>query len=467
MKLEGRVAIVTGAAQGIGRAIAEKLQGGGRADRRRRPQRRRRAQAAAQALDGLAIQADISSEADADRIAAETLERYGRIDVLVNAAAIVPFIPWDEVDFAYWRQDHLRQPRRRLPRLARGRGADARGRLRAHRPHRLQRVLRRHPEHGPLPGRQGRRRRPDAGARDRARQVRHHRERGRARHHPHRGRARDAAQGRLRLRADAAGDPAPRAAGRHRAGRRRSWPPRSRAGSPARCSSSTPATSATDGARRHPRRERSSPSPTSSARSRSTATGSASTVEARYDDPPYATLVARRGAALAGRAGPPGRGPPRRRDGRRRPTARRLAAILVLEVADCLAAHRELRAAGVPLPRRALLAAVGWAPLLRRRPRRQPRRTGGAGMRAVATGRTSSGSRSRTVADPVLEHDTDAIVRVTHTAICGADLLPYHGYTPGLRARHDPRPRVRRRRRGRGRRARRAARPGCASSTRA
>jgi alcohol dehydrogenase len=34
--------------------------------------------------------------------------------------------------------------------------------------------------------------------------------------------------------------------------------------------------------------------------------------------------------------------------------------------------------------------------------------------------------------DPVLALDTDAIVRVTHTAICGADLLPYHGYTPGF-----------------------------------
>ncbi len=38
----------------------------------------------------------------------------------------------------------------------------------------------------------------------------------------------------------------------------------------------------------------------------------------------------------------------------------------------------------------------------------------------------------RDVADPRLESDTDAIVRVTHTAICGADLLPYHGYTPGF-----------------------------------
>ena len=37
-----------------------------------------------------------------------------------------------------------------------------------------------------------------------------------------------------------------------------------------------------------------------------------------------------------------------------------------------------------------------------------------------------------TTPDPVLRDDRDAIVRVTHTAICGADLLPYHGYTPGF-----------------------------------
>jgi alcohol dehydrogenase len=37
-----------------------------------------------------------------------------------------------------------------------------------------------------------------------------------------------------------------------------------------------------------------------------------------------------------------------------------------------------------------------------------------------------------TVPDPVLQDGTDAIVEVTHTAICGADLLPYHGYTPGF-----------------------------------
>jgi len=36
------------------------------------------------------------------------------------------------------------------------------------------------------------------------------------------------------------------------------------------------------------------------------------------------------------------------------------------------------------------------------------------------------------VSEPKLRADTDAIVHVTHTAICGADLLPYHGRTPGF-----------------------------------
>ena len=71
-------------------------------------------------------------------------------------------------------------------------------------------------------------------------------------------------------------------------------------------------------------------------------------LEASYEDPPYATLV-RAGArlSLAEQGHPAEDRPgvsmvaPRDRSA--------LAAILVLEVADCLGAHRELRAAGVPL----------------------------------------------------------------------------------------------------------------------
>ena len=104
MKLEGRVAIVTGAAQGIGRAIAEKLHEEGASVVVADLNGEGAASAAARALDGLAVEADVSSEADTARVAAEALARYGKIDVLVNAAAIVPFIPWDDVDFAYWRK---------------------------------------------------------------------------------------------------------------------------------------------------------------------------------------------------------------------------------------------------------------------------------------------------------------------------------------------------------------------------
>ncbi len=103
MKLQGRVAIVTGAAQGIGRAIAAKLHDEG-ASVAVVDLNGDGAEAVASELDGLAIHADVSSEADSNRMAQETLDRYGKIDVLVNAAAIVPFIAWDEVDFAYWRK---------------------------------------------------------------------------------------------------------------------------------------------------------------------------------------------------------------------------------------------------------------------------------------------------------------------------------------------------------------------------
>lgn len=102
-KLEDRVAIVTGAAQGIGRAIADKLVEEGAtvvvADLNGDG-----AEAAAEALGGLAVQADVSSEEDAGRIVSATLEKYGRVDALVHAAAIVPFVAWDDVDFAYWRK---------------------------------------------------------------------------------------------------------------------------------------------------------------------------------------------------------------------------------------------------------------------------------------------------------------------------------------------------------------------------
>ena len=45
----------------------------------------------------------------------EGAARDGAIDILVNNAAIVPFIAWDDVDLDHWRKHHRRQPDGHLP----------------------------------------------------------------------------------------------------------------------------------------------------------------------------------------------------------------------------------------------------------------------------------------------------------------------------------------------------------------
>jgi pyridoxal 4-dehydrogenase len=102
MKLQDRVAIVTGAGQGIGKAIADKFAEEGAtvvaADLN--------GDAAEQAAPegGAGIQCDVSSPDDVKRLVSETLSRFGKLDVLVNNAAIVPFTAWDDVTFDEWRR---------------------------------------------------------------------------------------------------------------------------------------------------------------------------------------------------------------------------------------------------------------------------------------------------------------------------------------------------------------------------
>lgn len=103
-KFDKRIAIVTGGAQGIGRAIAEKLDAEGAtvviADLNAEGARE-----TAESLErGHAVEVDVSSPSSVESLVSKVFEDHGKIDALVNNAAIVPFVPWEEVDLDHWKK---------------------------------------------------------------------------------------------------------------------------------------------------------------------------------------------------------------------------------------------------------------------------------------------------------------------------------------------------------------------------
>src|ERR1700676_2715923 len=104
-RFKGRVAVVSGAARGMGKAVALRLaeegaiviavdvNGEG-------------ATATGKEIGGesLSVQCDIGDPSSVAKLFAVVAGKTGKLDVLVNVAAIVPFVSWDELTFDEWRR---------------------------------------------------------------------------------------------------------------------------------------------------------------------------------------------------------------------------------------------------------------------------------------------------------------------------------------------------------------------------
>jgi NAD(P)-dependent dehydrogenase (short-subunit alcohol dehydrogenase family) len=106
--LKGRVAIITGAATGIGLAAAERLGRDGAsvivADIEGHEAAAQ--QLTAKAIDAIAIRTDVTSQQDVSGLTKSVIERYGRIDILVNNAAFTRPRrgPFEEIPLEDWRR---------------------------------------------------------------------------------------------------------------------------------------------------------------------------------------------------------------------------------------------------------------------------------------------------------------------------------------------------------------------------
>lgn len=109
MRLNGRVAIVTGAGRGLGKAISMGLAGEGAsivaADIDFDNCKATVQEIQEKGFPAMAIDLDVTKEKDASHMAEETIKQFGAIDILINNAAIfygISWKPFDKISIKEW-----------------------------------------------------------------------------------------------------------------------------------------------------------------------------------------------------------------------------------------------------------------------------------------------------------------------------------------------------------------------------
>ncbi len=110
LKLEGKVALVTGGSRGLGRGICERLAKEGADIVINYAHSKEKAEEVKEYIEKefgrrtLIIRADVSSENDVDTLFNRIMKTYGKIDILINNAGICPQSMVKDMPFATWQE---------------------------------------------------------------------------------------------------------------------------------------------------------------------------------------------------------------------------------------------------------------------------------------------------------------------------------------------------------------------------